>query len=155
MNRESSFEPIIAYIEKQYDRFLDAEQGPNYRSKQFDSRVHCLLYFLPSSFTKLKVLDIEFLQRLSTKVNVVPVISKADSMSPEEILQYKKLILKEFEKCDIKSYPTFHTSEHDAIKELEKHIPFAVVGSDKLVSVDGKKVRARQYKWGTVQGIVI
>ena len=30
-------------------------------------------------------------------------------------------------------------------------MPFAVVGSDKLVEVNGKQVRGRKYPWGVIQ----
>ncbi len=32
-------------------------------------------------------------------------------------------------------------------------LPFAVIGSNTMIEVDGRKVRARQYPWGVVEGI--
>ena len=34
---------------------------------------------------------------------------------------------------------------------MNTHLPFAVVGSNELVKVGNKNVRARQYPWGVVQ----
>ena len=34
---------------------------------------------------------------------------------------------------------------------LQANIPFAVVGSNTLIEVGGKKVRGRLYPWGVVQ----
>ena len=38
---------------------------------------------------------------------------------------------------------------------LQGQLPFAVVGSREEVEVGGKRVRARKYPWGTVEGIQI
>lgn len=35
---------------------------------------------------------------------------------------------------------------------LQSAIPFAVVGSNTVVEVAGKKVRGRMYQWGIVEG---
>lgn len=37
-------------------------------------------------------------------------------------------------------------------RELKASIPFAVVGSNTIIEVAGKKVRGRQYPWGVVDG---
>lgn len=39
-----------------------------------------------------------------------------------------------------------------AIKEIRNTIPFAVVGSNTLLEVNGKKIRGRVYPWGVVEG---
>jgi septin 6/8/11 len=38
---------------------------------------------------------------------------------------------------------------------MNAHFPFAVCGSTDFIRVGNKMVRARQYPWGTVQGITI
>jgi septin family protein len=35
---------------------------------------------------------------------------------------------------------------------LKSKLPFAIVGSNKTIEVDGKLIRARQYPWGFVNG---
>jgi septin 7 len=88
-----SFTPIIDYIEKQYEDYLDAERAPKVRGNIPDNRVHCLLYFLkPTGMNRIADLDLEFLQRICTKVNVIPVIAKADSLAPEEVALFKKAV---------------------------------------------------------------
>lgn len=57
-----------------------------------DSRVHCCLYFIAPSGHGLKPLDVEFMQRLCDKVNIIPVIAKADTMTPEEVALFKKQV---------------------------------------------------------------
>lgn len=43
-------------------------------------------------FPRLKPLDIEFMKRLHEKVNIIPLIAKADTMTPEECQQFKKQV---------------------------------------------------------------
>ena len=35
----------------------------------------------------MKPLDIEFMKQLHDKINIIPVIGKADTMTPEEVLK--------------------------------------------------------------------
>ncbi|KAI8902090.1 Septin-domain-containing protein [Globomyces pollinis-pini] len=152
LNRETNFEPIINYIEKQHDKYFEAEKAVQIRGTIPDTRVHCLLYFLPPyGNQRVKDLDAEFLQRICSKVNVVPVIAKADSLSPEEISIYKRAILRDLEQHDIRCYPTYHSEDREMIAQLEQYIPFSVIGSDKLINVGGKMVRGRTYRWGSCE----
>lgn len=57
-----------------------------------DTRVHCCLYFIAPSGHGLKPLDVEFMQRLGDKVNIIPVIAKADTMTPEECKDFKEQV---------------------------------------------------------------
>ncbi len=43
-------------------------------------------------YTGLKALDIEFMKKLHDKVNIIPVLSKADTMTPEECSHFKKQV---------------------------------------------------------------
>ena len=51
--------------------------------------------------------------------------------------------------------PTYDNEDEETITEAEEiasKIPFAVVGSDKLVNApDGRQVRGREYPWGVVE----
>jgi septin family protein len=55
------------------------------------------------------------------------------------------------EKFDVRVYPTYHADDRELLGEFEKHVPFALIGSDDMINVDGKMVRGRKYKWGSVQ----
>lgn len=41
---------------------------------------------------RLKQIDIEFMRKLHTKVNLIPVIAKADTMTDEEIVEFKRRV---------------------------------------------------------------
>jgi septin 7 len=40
----------------------------------------------------LKQLDIEFMRRLHTKVNLIPIIAKADTLTDEEVTEFKERV---------------------------------------------------------------
>ena len=86
-----SWIPVIEYIESKYEEFLNAESRV-LRRQIPDSRVHCCLYFVAPSGHGLKPLDVEFMQRLHDKVNIIPVIAKADTMTPDECAHFKKQV---------------------------------------------------------------
>lgn len=145
--------PIIEYIESKYEEFLNAESRV-IRRQIPDSRVHCCLYFVSPTGHGLKPLDVEFMQRLHDKVNIIPVIAKADTMTPDECAHFKKQILNEIAQHKIKIYefPEAEEEEESKIhKVLRDRVPFAVVGANTVVELDGKKVRGRKYPWGVAE----
>lgn len=64
------------------------EQQPR-RTDKIDMRVHACLYFIRPTGHTLKPLDIEVMKRLSSRVNLIPVIAKADTLSPADLARYK------------------------------------------------------------------
>lgn len=42
--------------------------------------------------SRLKTIDIEFMRRLHTKVNLIPVIAKADTLTDEEVALFKQRV---------------------------------------------------------------
>ena len=97
------------------------------------------------------------MRRLSPRVNVIPVIGKADSLTPLELAESKKLIMEDIEHYRIPVYNFPYDIEEDDEDTVEENaelrglMPFAIVGSEEIVELDGKRVRARQYPWGVVE----
>lgn len=56
-------------------------------------QVHTCLYFIAPSGHGLKPLDVEFMRRLHDKVNIIPVIAKADTLTPDECQHLKKQVM--------------------------------------------------------------
>lgn len=104
-------------------------------------------------------MDIDVLRRLYKKVNVVLVIAKADALTETEMKKLKANILDDLDTNDIQLYqfPDPDSEEDEEFiqqdRELKASIPFAVVGSNTVIEVAGKKIRGRQYPWGVVDGI--
>ncbi|CAB3384983.1 septin-1 isoform X2 [Cloeon dipterum] len=156
IDNHDSFRAIIQYIDDQFERYLRDESGLN-RRNIVDNRIHCCFYFISPFGHSLKPLDIEFMKQLHNKVNIVPVIAKADCLTKKEVLRLKKKIMEEIEANGIKIYPLpdCDSDEDDDYKEqvrqLKEAVPFAVCGANTLLEVKGRKVRGRQYPWGVIE----
>ncbi|EFR01443.1 cell division control protein 12 [Nannizzia gypsea CBS 118893] len=157
INNEESFSEIVGYLERQYDDIL-AEESRIKRNPRFrDNRVHALLYFITPTGHGLRELDIELMKRLSPRVNVIPVIGKADSFTPAELAESKKLIMEDIEhyRIPVYNFPyDIEEDDEDTVQENEEYrslMPFAIVGSEDVLEIGGRKVRARQYPWGVVE----
>ena len=68
VDNSNCWDPVISFVEDQYEQFLDAETRVN-RVQMPDSRVHACLYFIAPSGHGLKPLDVEFMKRLHDKVS--------------------------------------------------------------------------------------
>lgn len=153
----ASFGKILGYLERQYDEIL-AEESRIKRNPRFrDNRVHVLLYFIEPTGHGLRNLDIELMRRLAPRVNIIPVIGKADSLTPTELSVNKKLIMDDIDHYEIPIYNFPYDIEEDDEETVEENaelrglLPFAVVGAeDVVVTPDGGRVRARRYPWGIV-----
>lgn len=145
--------PIIEFLEKQHDNHLKLELG--HSTPVCDLRVHCCLYFIQPTGHSLKPLDIQFMKTLSNKVNIIPVIAKADTLTPEERTEFKTQIMKDITENDIKIYefPNLlgDIEEYKQNKLFKSKVPFAVMGANTVIEINGKKVRARKYAWGTAE----
>lgn len=157
IDNEASFAEIVGHLEHQYDDIL-AEESRIKRNPRFrDNRVHALLYFITPTGHGLRELDIELMKRLSPRVNVIPVIGKADSLTPPELAESKKLVMEDIEHYRIPVYNFPYDVEEDDEDTIEENqelrglMPFAIVGSDEVVEIGGRRVRARQYPWGVVE----
>lgn len=78
------------------------------------------------------------------QVNIIPLIAKADTLTTDECNLFKKQILNEIQQNRIKMYEFPDTSEddeeHKINKSLRERVPFAVVGANAIIEIDGKKV---------------
>lgn len=155
VNNQDSWTPIIDFIDDQHESYMKQEQQPQRNDKK-DLRVHACLYFIRPTGHSLKPLDIEIMKRLSTRVNLIPVIAKADTLSPREMDRFKSKIRDIIEAHDVNIYtPPLElddpaSAEH--AKQLIESMPFAVIGSEDEFEVSpGNSVRGRQYPWGLVE----
>jgi len=143
--------PILDYIEDQFDAYLEAET----RVERFDitdNRVHACLYFIAPTGHGLKPLDVEVMKKIHKKVNIIPVIGKADSCTVKEVNMFKTKILLQLEKHEIQIY-NFPVSELDNEHHwMRERLPFAVVGSNITITDQdtGIRYRGREYPWGCV-----
>uniref|UniRef100_A0A8C5JJA0 Septin-type G domain-containing protein n=1 Tax=Junco hyemalis TaxID=40217 RepID=A0A8C5JJA0_JUNHY len=156
VNNTECWKPITDYIDQQFEQYFRDESGLNRKNIQ-DNRVHCCLYFISPFGHGLRPVDVEFMKALHEKVNIVPLIAKADCLIPSEIRKLKERIREEIDKFGIKVYqfPECDSDEDEEFKqqdrELKESAPFAVIGSNTVVEAKGQRVRGRLYPWGIVE----
>nr|XP_043888494.1 septin 4b isoform X2 [Solea senegalensis] len=156
VNNTECWKSVADYIDQQFEQYFRDESGLNRKNIQ-DNRVHCCLYFISPFGHGLRPLDVEFMKALHEKVNIVPVLAKADTLTPNEVKKKKIKIREEIEQYGIKIYqfPDCDSDEDEEFKqqdlELKESIPFAVIGSNTVVEAKGKRVRGRLYPWGIVE----
>ncbi|XP_010152563.1 PREDICTED: septin-10-like [Eurypyga helias] len=154
INKEDSYQPIVDYIDAQFEAYLQEELKIKRSLFSYhDTRVHVCLYFISPTGHSLKTLDLLTMKSLDSKVNIIPIIGKADSVSKTELQKFKDKIMSELVSNGIQIYqfPTDDESVSKINTIMNGHLPFAVVGSMEKVKIGNKMVRARQYPWGIVQ----
>ncbi|XP_044514205.1 septin-10-like [Gracilinanus agilis] len=154
INKEDSYRPIVDYIDAQFEAYLQEELKVkrslfNYR----DSRIHVCLYFIAPTGHSLKALDLLTMKHLDSRVNIIPVIAKADTISKCELQKFKLKLMNELVSNGIQFYqfPTDDETVAQLNSSMNGHLPFAVVGSTEEVKLGNKMVKARRYPWGIVQ----
>lgn len=114
VNNHDSWGPIVENIDQRFDSYLDAENKVN-RMNIVDNRIHACVFFIQPTGHSLKPLDIEVMKRLHTKVNLIPVIAKADTLTDDEIAAFKKRV------SQIR--PTKSESQLTGIPDSGRHCP--------------------------------
>ncbi|XP_069337224.1 septin-4 isoform X2 [Eulemur rufifrons] len=156
VNNTECWKPVAEYIDQQFEQYFRDESGLNRKNIQ-DNRVHCCLYFISPFGHGLRPLDVEFMKALHQRVNIVPILAKADTLTPPEVDHKKRKIREEIEHFGIKIYqfPDCDSDEDEDFKlqdqALKESIPFAVIGSNTVVEARGRRVRGRLYPWGIVE----
>ncbi|EIW72768.1 hypothetical protein TREMEDRAFT_67045 [Tremella mesenterica DSM 1558] len=155
VNNKDSWSPIIDFIDDQHESYMRQEQQPHRREKQ-DLRVHACIYFVRPTGHTLKPLDVEIMKQLGTRVNLIPVIAKADTMTPDEIHNCKMIIREVIAAQGIRVYTPPIDSEDETAAEharaMQSVMPFSIIGSvDDVTTPDGRVVKGREYLWGVAE----
>jgi len=90
INKQDSFGSIVDYIDSQFEAYLQEELKikrnlPGYH----DSRVHVCLYFITPNGHGLKSIDLVCMKKLDQKVNIIPIIAKADTINKAELAKFR------------------------------------------------------------------
>ncbi|OMH82784.1 Septin-like protein [Zancudomyces culisetae] len=155
VDNNDCWHPIVDFIENQYEQYLRQEQQP-VRKGLVDMRVHACLYFIRPNGHSLKPLDVRAMKAIGAICNLIPVISKADSMSPTSLKLFKKRILDTINAQNIRIYTPPVESEDESVtsrnRDIVSAMPFAVIGSStEVVAPDGRVVKGRKYPWGIAE----
>lgn len=104
VNNRDSWQPIIEFLDDQHESYMLQEQQPQ-RKEKIDLRVHACLYFIRPTGHTLKPLDIEVMKKLCTRVNLIPVVAKADTLSPQDLFKFKTRV-----RCSVRGQRTQATN---------------------------------------------
>ncbi|KAG2197537.1 hypothetical protein INT46_002866 [Mucor plumbeus] len=155
VNNRHSWIPIVDFIDDQHEKYMRQEQQPC-RKGAIDMRVHACLYFIKPTGHTLTPLDIEVMKRLGSRVNLIPVIAKADTLTPINLDKFKQNIREVIAAQNIQVYTCPIDSDDESITKRNRTImaalPFAVIGSTQdVITMDGRKVKGREYSWGVAE----
>ncbi|KAF1586341.1 UNVERIFIED_CONTAM: Septin-10, partial [Eudyptes robustus] len=105
INKDDSYQPIVDYIDAQFEAYLQEELKIKCSLFSYhDTRIHVCLYFISPTGHSLKTLDLLTMKSLDSKVNIIPIIGKADSISKTELQKFKNKIMSELVSNGIQIY---------------------------------------------------
>ena len=151
MNNSDCWQPIVNFIDEQH---LIATKLENLKTRSFkdDLRVHACIYFIQPTGQTLSSLDIKVMKELGSRVNLIPVISKGDTITKSSCREFKQRILNCIKEHGISIYhPPVDDDPDNLAKEIIEAMPFSIISSEKEVTVKGNKVRGREYLWGVAE----
>ncbi|XP_004599465.2 septin-14 [Ochotona princeps] len=154
INKENSYQPIVDYLDAQFEAYLQEELKIKRSFFEYhDSRVHACLYFISPTGHSLKSIDIITMKSIDSKVNIIPLIAKADTISKNDLPKFKSKIMSELRSNGIQIYrfPSDEEITGQTNSSMNALLPFAVVGSTEEVKVGKRMVRGRDYPWGVLQ----
>lgn len=175
IDNSGSYRVILDHILEEYETFLSEESKINRNPYLTDKRIHVGLYFLRAtsreyvprrlnltkdysltSSSRLNEFDIQNMKQIGDRINLIPVISKADTLTQEELEYNKYLIRKSIADHNI---PVFNflkdvneqlaseeLEDYQYIKEVDKAVPFGIISSN--IVIEGQRVRVTT--WGRV-----
>lgn len=144
--------PLVDYIDHQFADYHQRESGLNRRNIQ-DKMVHCLFFFISSIGHGLSKLDMEFLKAVHGRVNIVPIIAKAEALTATERAAFKRRVKDDLEKNNIKVYQMPDPDPEDTddikrgIKEIQDAMPFAVSSMTRKAD---NTLTERILEWGKI-----
>ncbi|KII66772.1 Septin-8-A [Thelohanellus kitauei] len=153
INKSDNSRNVVKYIEEKFESYYREESRVcRQLDKVGDGLVHACIYMLEPTGASLSTLDIITLKELQTRVNVILVIGKSDSLTPSELKDFKKRIMEELLEKGVELYkcPTDDPTVSTKNCELNLHIPFAVVASTEEMLINNQLCRVRKYPWGSV-----
>ncbi|GME98232.1 unnamed protein product [Ambrosiozyma monospora] len=140
--------PIVRYIDEQYRRVVYQECQPD-RSNMTHGEVHACLYFIVPTATGLSQIDLEAMKNFSIRVNLIPVIAKADAFTRDEVNTFKEVVRKTLKEHSISICELI---DQDSVADFIPEMPFSIINSaGRFEKEDGKTVRGRKYSWGLAE----
>jgi cell division control protein 12 len=94
VNNQSCWESVVSFIDLQYEDFLENELQTKRKVADYDDvRIHACLYFISPTGHSLSPLDVKAMKELGSRVNLIPVVAKADTLTADEIMGFKERVI--------------------------------------------------------------
>ncbi|POW09923.1 hypothetical protein PSHT_08926 [Puccinia striiformis] len=163
VNNRDSWVPIIDFIDISMSHSCARNSNPVVRETRYESPRMSLLHQTDWSYIRhrstiyrLKPLDIETMKRLGSRVNLIPVVAKADTLTPQDLERFKQRIRDVIVCQSIRCYQPPVEMDDEASAEhartLMAAMPFSIIGSTQDVTTgDGRVVKGREYLWGVAE----
>ena len=105
IDKEDTHQIISAYVDHQFEQYLQEEIKIKRNFTVLnDTRIHACLYFVCPTGHTLKTLDLAIMKCLDQRVNIIPVIGKADTIAKNELLKFKQNIMQDLIANQVKIY---------------------------------------------------
>lgn len=161
---------IKNYLEQQFENVLKEEVRIKRNTKDTDGRPHVCLYFLKSTPRGVKKFDIELMKTICDKVNLIPIIPKADGLTETELALHKDIVRQEILRNDIHVFDfkddnlgetlALYDMDFDSDSKKSNYFPntkikdispFAIVCSNTVHTDTQNGVKhIREYEWGSL-----
>lgn len=117
INKEDSHQIVSQYLDTQFESYLQEELKikRNFSLIQ-DSRIHVCLYLLCPTGHSIKPIDLAVMKRLEQRVNIIPVIAKADTIAKNELAKFKENIMQALKQNNVKIYQ--FPSDDETVAEI-------------------------------------
>ena len=138
INKDESYKIIGDFIDEQFQAYLDEElKIKRNLSKYHDTRMHVCLYFISPTGHSLKALDLVTMKHLDSRVNIIPIIAKSDTISKNELQRFKQNILNELNTAGVKIYRFPTDDETLAEENLKANVILSLIQRDScLISLE-------------------
>ncbi|KAK6461571.1 Septin-type guanine nucleotide-binding (G) domain-containing protein, partial [Scheffersomyces coipomensis] len=154
LENSTNSKDLIDFIENEYKAVLTEEIRIERNTLPYDSRIHVTLYFVKPTGKPLNEFDITNMKKLGERTNLIPIISKADTLTDSEVILNKNLIMGSIIDNQIEIFDFLSPFEHEHqideedqedylyLKSLQELMPFTIIGSNsKFDSQDDKRFR--------------
>ncbi|KAI8894910.1 Septin-type guanine nucleotide-binding (G) domain-containing protein [Globomyces pollinis-pini] len=159
---------LLEYIENQFRFRLAQENLVRRNPKAIDTQVHSCLYFLNPDVILgskgLTRLDRIVLEKLCTRVNIVPCLAKSDLVTVRDLRLIRDYLYDDFHGMKIPIF-NFRDEEDDEEDQdsidVASKVPFCIVNSEELsndgnqrvmgILINDQKVLGREYIWGSIE----
>lgn len=105
IDKEETHQILSSYLDHQFETYLQEELKikRNFAILN-DTRIHVCLYFLCPTGHSLKSLDLAIMKKIDQRVNIIPIIAKADTIAKNELVKFKQKIMQDLISNQVKTY---------------------------------------------------